>query len=128
MFGMMKNTWVVASGFPRFTIASSFFYFYLFTFYWLGLLGPAEAQQAAPSIQALTTAGTQTVYAGSFGMGVFRSENRGQSWTAANIGLSDPFILCLATTHDGTVYAGTFRGGVSGPGTMGRAGSPSIPG
>ncbi len=116
MFGRMKNTGVVeplmASGLSRFTITSYIFCFCLFTFYLLSPLGPAEAQQAAPSIQALTTAGTQTVYAGSFGKGVFRSEDRGQSWAAANIGLSDPFILCLATTHDGTVYAGTFRGGV----------------
>lgn len=66
----------------------------------------------APSIQALTTAGSQTVYAGSFGMGVFRSDDRGSSWTSVNAGLSDPFILSLATGHDGTVYAGTFRGGV----------------
>ncbi|MGH7229893.1 MAG: WD40/YVTN/BNR-like repeat-containing protein, partial [Nitrospiraceae bacterium] len=84
----------------------------LFTFYMLGLVGPAKAQQAAPSIQTLTTVGPQTVYAGSFGMGLFRSDDRGGSWTSANHGLSDPFILCLATAHDGTVYAGTFRGGV----------------
>jgi ligand-binding sensor domain-containing protein len=45
-------------------------------------------------------------------MGLFRSDDRGASWTSANTGLSDPFILCLATGHDGTVYAGTFRGGV----------------
>ncbi|HJU04106.1 MAG TPA: hypothetical protein VJ692_03070 [Nitrospiraceae bacterium] len=94
------------------------FTFYLFTFTLPGLFGSAHAQgldpaqPPAPSIQALTTAGTQTVYAGSFGMGLFRSENRGGSWAPANIGLSDPFILCLATGHDGTIYAGTFRGGV----------------
>lgn len=68
--------------------------------------------RTAPSIQALTTAGAQTVYAGSFGMGVFRSDDRGSSWTSVNTGLSDPFILSLATGRDGTVYAGTFRGGV----------------
>src|SRR5262245_26776443 len=116
MCGRVKDTGVeapgIASGFPRITLASYIVYFYLVALYLVCLLGPAEAQQAAPSIQALTTTGTQTVYAGSFGMGVFRSENRGQSWAAANIGLTDPFILCLATTHDGTVYAGTFRGGV----------------
>jgi ligand-binding sensor domain-containing protein len=85
---------------------------YLLTVCVLGLFSPVEAQQAAPSIQALTTAGPQTVYAGSFGLGVFRSDDRGGSWAAANSGLSDPFILCLATGQDGTLYAGTVRGGV----------------
>lgn len=66
----------------------------------------------APSIQAFASVGRQTVYAGSFGMGVFRSEDKGQSWSAANAGLTDPFILSLAAAPNGIVYAGTFRGGV----------------
>ncbi|MGH7206232.1 MAG: ligand-binding sensor domain-containing protein [Nitrospiraceae bacterium] len=68
--------------------------------------------QSVPSIQALTVVGTQTVFAGSFGLGVFRSDDRGESWSPANAGLTDPFVLCLATAKDGTVYAGTFRAGV----------------
>jgi photosystem II stability/assembly factor-like uncharacterized protein len=66
----------------------------------------------AASIQALTAVGNKTVYAGSFGMGVFRSDDRGALWTSANDGLTDPFVLSLATGRDGAVYAGTFRGGV----------------
>ncbi len=66
----------------------------------------------APSIQALAVAKNHTVYAGSFGMGVFRSDDRGRSWAAANEGLNDPFVLALATSEDGAVYAGTFRHGV----------------
>src|SRR5690242_9599841 len=66
----------------------------------------------APSIQALASVGPQTVYAGSFGMGIFRSEDRGQTWTAVNTGLSDPFILSLTAGPNGMIYAGTFRGGV----------------
>src|SRR5438874_11464922 len=66
----------------------------------------------APSIQALASVGSQTVYAGSFGMGIFRSEDRGQTWTAVNTGLSDPFILSLTAGPNGMIYAGTFRGGV----------------
>lgn len=66
----------------------------------------------APSIQALLVTKTHTVYAGSFGLGVFRSDDRGQSWVSVNSGLSDPFVLSLATMEDGTVYAGTFRAGV----------------
>ena len=66
----------------------------------------------APSIQALASVGPQTVYAGSFGMGIFRSEDRGQTWTAVNTGLSDPFILSLTVGPNGIIYAGTFRGGI----------------
>src|SRR5262249_61050802 len=67
--------------------------------------------QQAASIQALTASGKDLVYAGSFGRGIFRSEDRGATWTKSGHGVTDPFILCLTTTQDGTVYAGTFRGG-----------------
>src|SRR5213593_5010049 len=73
---------------------------------------PAAERAPAPSIQALVVSRDQSLYAGSFGMGVFRSHDRGASWTAANTDLSDPFILCLAAARDGTFYAGTFRAGV----------------
>ena len=66
----------------------------------------------APSIQALAVAKDRTVYAGSFGMGIFRSETLGKSWAPVNTGLRDRFILCLAVASDGTVYAGTLHGGV----------------
>ncbi len=65
-----------------------------------------------PSIQALAAVGERTIYAGSFGLGVFRSDDRGLSWKAVNKGLGDSFILSLATTTDGALYAGTVRGGV----------------
>ena len=93
-----------------------------------GLLGPAAAAEPGvsgrghhadtpgpmmtPSIQALATVGSNTVYAGSFGLGIFRSDDRGQSWSLSNTGMTDPFVLSLAAAADGTVYAGTFRGGV----------------
>jgi photosystem II stability/assembly factor-like uncharacterized protein len=80
-----------------------------------GSQGSAQGQTSldeAASIQALTTVGKRIVYAGSFGMGIFRSDNRGNVWTSANEGLTDPFILSLATGKDGVIYAGTFRGGV----------------
>src|SRR5262249_61367342 len=67
--------------------------------------------QQAASIQALTASGKDLVYAGSFGHGIFRSQDRGATWTKSGQGVTDPFILCLTTTQDGTVYAGTFRGG-----------------
>jgi ligand-binding sensor domain-containing protein len=68
--------------------------------------------QQGTSIQALTSVGNDMVYAGSFGLGLFRSEDRGVSWTKSGQGVTDPFILTLTTGKDGAIYAGTFRGGV----------------
>ena len=68
-------------------------------------------QGAAPSIQTLVVTGEGIVYAGSFGMGLFRSTDKGQSWELLNRGLTDPFLLCLAVTPGQYVYAGTMRGG-----------------
>lgn len=68
--------------------------------------------QQATSIQALTSVGSDLVYAGSFGLGLFRSEDRGINWTKSGQGVTDPFILTLTTGKDGAIYAGTFRGGV----------------
>jgi len=79
--------------------------------------GEGQAQydsfgQQATSIQALTSVGSDLVYAGSFGLGLFRSEDRGVNWTKSGQGVTDPFILTLTTGKDGAIYAGTFRGGV----------------
>ena len=68
--------------------------------------------QQATSIQALTSVGNDLVYAGSFGLGLFRSEDRGATWTKSGQGVTDPFILTLTTGKDDAIYAGTFRGGV----------------
>src|SRR4029077_14318788 len=68
--------------------------------------------QQVTSIQALTSVGNDLLYAGSLGLGLFRSEDRGVSWTRSGEGVTDPFILTLTTGKDGAIYAGTFRGGV----------------
>lgn len=83
----------------------------------LGVAEPGLAQIQQPSqeltsIQALTAVGSDLVYAGSFGHGLFQSEDRGATWTRSGQGVTDPFILTLTTGKDGAVYAGTFRGGV----------------
>jgi photosystem II stability/assembly factor-like uncharacterized protein len=65
-----------------------------------------------PSIQAVTVTGEHVLYAGSFGRGVFRSDDRGKTWAPVNTGMTDPFILSLACSKDGAIYAGTFRAGV----------------
>jgi len=82
----------------------------------LPLIHPHESQRsrqgAPPSIQTLVVTADGSVYAGSFGMGLFRSTDKGQSWEMLNRGLTDPFLLCLAVTPEQHVYAGTMRGGV----------------
>lgn len=85
----------------------------------LSCAGPGHAvlpQEPGPgssaSIQALTVTKMNTLYAGSFGLGIFRSDDRGRSWVSVNAGLGDPFVLSLAAMEDGTVYAGTFRAGI----------------
>ena len=65
-----------------------------------------------PSIQALATTGGGVLYAGSFGFGVFFSDDYGETWESINNGLGNRFILCLSADENGTVYAGTVRGGV----------------
>jgi photosystem II stability/assembly factor-like uncharacterized protein len=68
--------------------------------------------RSATSIQALAIGGNGTVYAGSFGHGVFRSRDRGAIWEPVGVGVTDSYILSLAVTREGSVYAGTFRGGI----------------
>ena len=65
-----------------------------------------------PSIQALASTAGGVLYAGSFGFGVFFSDDYGETWEAINNGLGDRFILCLSADENGTVYAGTVRGGI----------------
>ncbi len=45
--------------------------------------------------------------------GIFRSEDGGQSWTAANEGLPTLQISALAFAHDGTAFAGGLTGGIA---------------
>ncbi|WP_454061940.1 ligand-binding sensor domain-containing protein [Candidatus Nitrospira salsa] len=71
-----------------------------------------EGEAFSPSVQALAMTKNGVVFAGSFGTGVFRSDNQGESWESMNEGLSDRFLLCLAADAQGRVYAGTVRGGV----------------
>jgi len=45
-------------------------------------------------------------YCGTFGNGMFRSEDCGRTWSALS-GLKEPNVMALAAAYDGTVYAGT---------------------
>ena len=86
--------------------------------------GPSE--QSAASVQALAMSGNGTVYAGSFGHGIFRTVDRGTTWARVGGGVTDPFILSLVSTKDGAVYAGTFVVECFAHATKGAAGSRSM--
>ena len=53
-----------------------------------------------------------TVYAGTYGSGVFRSDDSGDSWTAVNEGLTDQKVCALLAVNEDTVFAGTAEGGI----------------
>ena len=61
---------------------------------------------------APTTA--RTLYAGTYGKGIYKSTDSGFSWAAGNSGLSDQDVLSLGIdpTTNATLYAGTQGGGV----------------
>src|SRR5204862_390272 len=54
------------------------------------------------------------VYIGTYGSGVFKSEDAGASWHAVNEGLSDLSVVSLVMRRDrpATLFAGTTRGSV----------------
>jgi photosystem II stability/assembly factor-like uncharacterized protein len=74
---------------------------------WMGPGGGSIISLAAhPTDQNL-------VYAGTLRGGVFKSTNRGQSWTAVNAGLGNLFVNTVAIDKSSqTVYAGTQGGGI----------------
>jgi len=64
------------------------------------------------SIQSLAVGEADLVYAGSFGGGIFKSEDGGINWQVANEGLTDPFVYAVTIGPDKAIYAGTLRGGI----------------
>lgn len=50
-----------------------------------------------------------TLFAGTFGGGVFRSIDRGANWTPINAGLGDPYVNAM-TVNGTSLYVATFRG------------------
>jgi photosystem II stability/assembly factor-like uncharacterized protein len=68
------------------------------------------------TVTALATLPDQTdlIYAGSWGSGVFKSVDHGDTWTFASHGLTNLFVYSLAIdpTNPDIVYAGTYYDGV----------------
>jgi len=65
-------------------------------------------------VLAIDPATPTTLYAGTYGGGVFKSANGGASWSAVNSGLTSLAVLALAIdpATPTTLYAGTSGGGV----------------
>lgn len=94
----------------------------------LGPIGPAGAQWVQTNgpyggdvrcmaiIPAGDATGTPTIFLGTYSGGVFRSTDRGTTWTGANSGLSHPAVSALAVslssggTGGSTLFAGTCGG------------------
>ena len=74
-------------------------------------IGPEGGPIYAIAVDPQTPA---TLYAGTYGGGVFKSANGGGNWTALNTGLTNMVVhaIALDPQSPGTLYAGT-EGGVS---------------
>ncbi|HEV8244113.1 MAG TPA: hypothetical protein VGQ07_08965 [Nitrospirales bacterium] len=73
---------------------------------------PQLGPETFVSIQSLALDEKQAVYAGSFGRGIFKSEDGGKTWLTVNEGLTDSYVYTVAIGPDRAVFAGTLRGGV----------------
>jgi len=73
--------------------------------------GPEAGTIQALAIDPVTPA---TLYAATFGGGVFKSTDGGGVWSGVNTGLTDTDVLALAVdpATPSTLYAGTRDGGV----------------
>jgi len=60
---------------------------------------------------AIDPADPQVVYAGSYGSGVYKSLDGGNTWSLASQGLTNLFVYSLAIdpSHPSNIYAGTYR-------------------
>jgi ligand-binding sensor domain-containing protein len=66
----------------------------------------------AGSIQALAEGADGTIYAGTFGDGVYIKRRDADGWTAAEQGPTDRFLMTLTATPEGALFAGTIQGGM----------------
>ena len=64
-------------------------------------------------VYALAINASGDIFAGTWGGGIFRSTDNGESWTEVNTGITVPYILSFAINASGDLFAGAdFGGGV----------------
>ncbi|MBK9399369.1 MAG: T9SS type A sorting domain-containing protein [Bacteroidetes bacterium] len=78
----------------------------------------------SPSIMTLAKNGT-SIFAGTFGNGVYVSSNNGASWSPTSSGFSGA-VVSKILAHNGYLIAGTFGGGVFTSSDNGVSWTPSI--
>jgi photosystem II stability/assembly factor-like uncharacterized protein len=69
-----------------------------------------ELRTGRTRVSSLVVESSGRLIAGTTTAGVFVSEDRGQTWTAANLGLPTLRVRALAAGADGYLYAATGRG------------------
>lgn len=63
-------------------------------------------------VRAVATDGFGNVYAGTWGFGVFKSEDNGSTWNEVNNGIDFTAVHALTVDANSIIYAGTYGGGV----------------
>ena len=68
----------------------------------------------SPQTISINPLDPNTLYAGTWGDGVFKSTDGGDHWISANTGLTDEVVIALAISpvDPNVIYAGTWNGGV----------------
>jgi len=75
-------------------------------------LYPTDGPYGVGVIQTIAAGSGETLFVGTYGEGLFRSEDGGKHWVPSNLGLGDKFIVNLMRVEGGTLYAGTIRAGL----------------
>jgi ligand-binding sensor domain-containing protein len=77
------------------------------TDFWQQTNGPC-----GETVTSLAINSSGHIFAGTSGIGVFRSEDNGDNWTEVNTGLTSTYVRALAINSSGHIFAGTDDGGV----------------
>lgn len=75
-------------------------------------LYPTDGPFGVGVIQTIAVSSRGTLFVGTYGDGLFRSDDGGARWQAANFGLGDKFITNLTSVESGVLFAGTIRAGL----------------
>src|SRR3569832_1374938 len=75
-------------------------------------LYPTDGPIGVGVIQTVASGPGETLFVGTYGDGLFRSDDGGIHWVPANLGLGDKFIVNLTRLKEGVLFAGTIRAGL----------------